>query len=89
VPLNDTNSKGRVSLWGLCVLLSAMRSAYGVTTPRPAWPLRAKTMEVVPGVQKAYLVDRQGAPFFYNELDGPSLGRIKDASLAEQKQARR
>jgi hypothetical protein len=28
--------------------------------------LRVKTVEIVPGVQKGYLVDGQGTPFFYN-----------------------
>ena len=35
-------------------------------TPRPAWPLRVKTVQIGPGLKKAYLEDQTGTPFFYN-----------------------
>lgn len=35
-------------------------------TPRPAWPLRVTQVEIVPGVQKAWLEDQSGRPFLYN-----------------------
>ena len=32
----------------------------------PSWPLKVKTVEIVSGVQKAWLEDQLGTPFFYN-----------------------
>ena len=50
----------------LVVLAIPAISAPAATTPRPDWPLQVKQIEIVPGVQKAWLEDQSGTPFFYN-----------------------
>lgn len=48
----------------LILLLTAMVGARPIE--RPAWPLRVKAVEIVPGVQKAWLEDQEGTPFLWN-----------------------
>jgi len=48
------------------IVVCMVGCARAVTTPKPAWPLQVKTVDVAPGVRKAYLEDQHGKPFFYN-----------------------
>jgi hypothetical protein len=48
------------------LVLAITTSAWARAIERPAWPLRVKTIEVVAGVKKAYLEDRNGKPFLWN-----------------------
>ena len=56
----------RMFLWGVLALSSVGALAGGAPARKPDWPLRVKTVEIVPGVRKSYLVDGQGTPFLYN-----------------------
>lgn len=47
------------------VVLGVVSPALALKTPRPTWPLQVKTVEIVPGVHKAYLEDQRGKPFLY------------------------
>lgn len=50
----------------MVLVLATAMGVHARPIERPAWPLRVKTIEVVPGVKKAYLEDQKGVPFLWN-----------------------
>ncbi len=54
--------------FGTASLLIVFVASLSVARPieKPAWPLRVRTVEVAPGVKKAYLADQRGTPFLWN-----------------------
>ncbi len=62
----NRNLAGVICILGFGLLTWLVTPALGIVIPRPAWPLQVKMVEVVPGAKKAYLVDREGTPFFYS-----------------------
>jgi hypothetical protein len=55
------------SLWVVfCLVLVVVASGWARLIEQPAWPLRVKTIEVVPGVKITYLEDQNSTPFPWN-----------------------
>lgn len=56
----------RLACLVLCLVLITATTGLSRPIERPAWPLQVKTIEVVPGVSKAYLEDQKGKPLLWN-----------------------
>jgi hypothetical protein len=56
----------RLSGIAFCLVLMIMSSGRARPIERPAWPLRVRTVEIVPRVRKAWLEDQKGVPFLWS-----------------------